>query len=110
MFVTVDILGYKKQKTGDRGRIVFTASLWSTTPLAIALDHSLWQTAKQKNNYKNVEILWPKKAWREIIVGGPLRDGEKKQKKRGVYRVDPGVFCHPSRRTQISASIYAHYT
>ena len=27
MFVTVDILGYKKQKNGDRGTIVLTAAL-----------------------------------------------------------------------------------
>ena len=30
----------------------------------------------------------------------------RKKKKRGVYRVNPGVFCNPSRRTKRGASMY----
>ena len=49
----------------------------------------------KKKKKKKVEIPWPKKTCGKI-VGGPLRDGEKKTKKtRGVYRVNLGVFGCP---------------
>ena len=63
---------------------------------------------KIKNNYKNGEIPLLKKTWSKI-VRGPLWDGEKKQKKRGVYRVNLCVFYHPSRGTKRGASMYPHY-
>ena len=51
--------------------------------------HTLLYGKRQnkKNKYKNVEIPWPKTTWGRI-VGGPLWDGEK-NKKRGIYRVNP---------------------
>ena len=55
---------------------------------------SIMASGKTKTkNYKNVEIPWPKKTSSKI-VGGPLRDGEKK-KKAGSIPGQPGLFLPP---------------
>ena len=50
------------------------------TPYKVTTSKAMLYDKRQ--NYKDVEIVWPKKTWRKI-VGGPLWDGEKETKNSG---------------------------